>query len=406
MKDFQVKEIIPKVKVTESCLARVQHGHLWIFDNEIKTIYGRYTNGDVVQIIGPHRRFIGKGYINDRSKIIVRILTFIDEEIDRAFFVRRLEDALKYRLSLGYPAKDSFRVVFSEGDFLPGLIVDKYENILSLQILTLGMERWKNEVVDILRELFHPETIIERSDVEVRKKEGIEPAKGILWGKKQEKITVTLDGLRFEIDLLEGHKTGFYLDQQENRRIIEPYVKGRKVLDGFCYTGAFSIYAARYGAREVIALEDSGKVMEMLKGNVNLNNFEDTIRVEKGDAFKWLRNRYQAGERFDCVILDPPSFVREKGAKAGAVRGYKDINLMALKLLADGGYLITSSCSQNISPAQFWDILCSAARDAGCLLQLLENSFQSRDHPILLSMPQTLYLKFVVVRKVEAIGVN
>lgn len=393
---------IARVIVTKTCASRVKQGHLWVFENEIKAIEGSYNNGDVVNVVDPQRRFIGKGYINDLSKITVRILSFKDENIDRAFFQRRIEDALKYRISLGYRMEDSFRLVFSEGDLLPGLIVDKYGDALSIQILTLGIELWKKDISDILIDLIHPETIIERSDVEVRKKEGLEPAKGFLWGKEREKIVVNLDNLKFDVDLLEGHKTGFYLDQQENRQIIEPYVKGKKVLDCFSYTGAFALYAAKYGAQEVMALEDSGKVMEGLKRNITLNGFDNVITAEKGDAFQWLRAKYKSGERFDCIILDPPSFVREKGAKDGALRGYKDINLMALKLLNDGGYLITSSCSQNISPAQFLDTICDAASDTGCLLQLLENRSQSRDHPILLSMPQTHYLKFVIARKLSS----
>lgn len=399
--DFRVKVKIPEARVTESCTARILQGHLWVFDNEIRAIDGNYTNGDIVSVLDPRGRFIGRGYINDRSKITIRILSFQDEDIDRYFFHRRIEEGLKYRLSLGYRKDGSFRAVFSEGDLLPGLIVDKYENILSLQILTLGMERWRNDIVEILKGLLHPETIIERSDVGVRKKEGLEPTKGLLWGKEQDRTIISLDGLRFEVDLLEGHKTGFYLDQQENRHIIEPYVRGRKVLDGFSYTGAFALYAARYGAIDILALEDSNKAMEGLKRNIKLNGLEGVIKAEKGDAFKWLRERFKAVGRFDCVILDPPSFVKEKGAKGGAFRGYKDINLMALKLLNDGGYLITSSCSQNISPSKFLDILNDAARDAGCFLQLLENRLQSRDHPILLAMPQTHYLKFVAVRKVK-----
>lgn len=355
----------------------------------------------MVRVFTQQGRFIGKGYINSHSKITVRMLSFQDAEINRDFFQRRIEEAMKYRLSLGYDIKGSFRVVFSEGDLLPGLIVDKYEKVLSLQILTLGMEKWRDEIVGILKELFNPVTIIDRSDVEVRKKEGLEPARGILYGKDEVKPVVIMDGLKFEIDTMEGHKTGFYLDQQENRHAIEPYVTGRRVLDCFAYTGAFALYAVKYGAREVLALEDSGKVMEMLKRNIELNGLGNIIKAEKGDAFQWLRDRYKAGERFDCIMLDPPSFVKDKGARGGAARGYKDINLTALKLLNDGGYLITSSCSQNVSPDHFLDIIHDAAVDAGCLLRLMENRHQSKDHPILLSMPQTHYLKFVVVRKME-----
>ena len=389
-----------QVIVSKKCAERLLSGHLWIFNNEIKAVNGNYSNGDIVSVADGKKRFIGKGYINDNSKIIIRLLSFRDEEINKGFFRRRIEDAVNYRLSLGWQRQGSFRVVFSEGDILPGLIVDKYENVISIQILTLGMERWKGDIIDILKEIFNPAAIVERSDVDVRKKEGLQPRKGFVWGDENSKAIITLDGLRFEIDLLEGHKTGFYLDQQENRKIIGPYVKDKRVLDCFAYAGAFAIYSAKYGAMEVVALEDSGKIFEMLNRNIQLNGFENIIKAEKGDAFDWLRERYKKGERFDCVMLDPPSFVKGKEAMAGAWRGYKDINVVGLKLLNDNGYLITSSCSQNISPTAFLDILNDAARDAGCMLQLIENRSQAKDHPILISMPETHYLKFVVARKV------
>ncbi|HCY20023.1 MAG: hypothetical protein A2X87_05750 [Deltaproteobacteria bacterium GWC2_42_51] len=392
---------LTKIKVTDRCTERLLSGHLWIFNNEIKSIDGLYSNGDIIAVTDKRGKFIGKGYINDNSKIIIRLLSFKDEPIDKSFFKKKLEDAIKYRISLGWQMEDSFRVVFSEGDFLPGLIVDKYDRVISLQILTLGIEKRKEDIVEILKDIFMPKAIIERSDVEVRKKEGLQPKKGILWGEEVNKVTIILNGLKFEIDLLEGHKTGFYLDQQENRKTIEPYVKDKRVLDCFAYTGAFAMYSAKYGAKEVVALEDSGKIFDMLSRNIQLNGFENIIKPEKGDAFDWLRERYKKGEKFDCVMLDPPSFVKGKEAMGGAWRGYKDINLLGLKLLNNNGYLITSSCSQNVSPTAFLNILHDAANDEGCMLQLLENRSQSRDHPILLSMPETHYLKFVVAKKVD-----
>ncbi|MBI3399628.1 MAG: class I SAM-dependent rRNA methyltransferase [Deltaproteobacteria bacterium] len=388
------------IKVTKKCAERLLAGHLWIFNNEIKAIDGPYSNGDIIAVVDNRGKSIAKGYINDNSKIILRVLSFKDEPIDKSFFRKRIEDALQYRLSLGWQTDDSFRVVFGEGDLLPGLMVDKYADALSIQILTLGMERWKEDIVDILKDIFRPRTIVERSDVETRKKEGLQPRKGFLYGDENSKVVIALDGLKFEIDLLEGHKTGFYLDQQENRKIIAPYVKDKKILDCFAYTGAFAMYSAKYGAKEVVALEDSGKIFEMLNRNIQLNGFENIIKPEKGDVFDWLRETYKRGERFDCVMLDPPSFVKGKEAMAGAWRGYKDINLLGLKLLNDNGCLITSSCSQNISPSLFLNILNDAARDANCLLQVVENRFQSRDHPILLSMPETYYLKFVAAKKI------
>ena len=389
-----------QVVVSRKCAERLLSGHLWVFNNEIKAVEGNYSNGDIVHVADGKKRFIGKGYINDNSKIIIRLLSFRDEEINKGFFRKRIADALSYRLSLGWQMDGSFRVVFSEGDLIPGLIVDKYENALCIQILTLGMEKWKEDVVDILKEIFNPETIVERSDADVRKKEGLQPRKGVLYGDENSKVVIALDGLKFEIDLLEGHKTGFYLDQQENRKIIGPYVKGKKVLDCFAYTGAFAMYAAKYGAKEIVALEDSGKAFEMLQQNIQLNGLENIIRAEKGDAFDWLREQYKKSERFDCVMLDPPAFAKDREAAAGAWQGYKDINLLGLKLLNDNGYLITSSCSQNISPMTFLNILNDAAQDAGCMLQLIENRSQAKDHPILISMPETHYLKFVVAKKV------
>ena len=389
-----------QVIVSKKCAERLLSGHLWIFNNEIKAVNGNYSNGDVVSVADGKKRFIGKGYINDNSKIIIRLLSFKDEEINKGFFRRRIEDAVNYRLSLGWQRQGSFRIVFSEGDILPGLIVDKYENVISIQILTLGMERWKGDIVDILKEGFNPAAIVERSDVDVRKKEGLQPRKGFLFGEEKSTVIISLDGLKFEIDLLEGHKTGFYLDQQENRKIIEPYVKGGKALDCFAYTGAFAMYAAKYGAMEVAALEDSGKAFEMLQKNIGLNGLEGIIKAEKGDAFDWLRAQHKKGERFDCVMLDPPAFAKGRLAMAGAWQGYKDINLLGLKLLNDNGYLITSSCSQNISSAVFLNILSDAAKDTDCMLQLIENRFQAKDHPVLISMPETHYLKFVVIKKV------
>ena len=390
-----------RVRVTERCTKRLSTGHLWVFDNEIKGIEGSYENGDIVCVADGSGRFIGKGFINDRSKITIRLLSFSDEEINRSFFKRKIETAFSHRLALGWSLDDSFRVVSSEGDLLPGLIVDKYGDILSLQFTTLGMDSLKNQIVAILKEILSPEAIIERSDIEVRTKEGLKPRKDLLYGSIKEKKILKQDGISFNIDLLEGHKTGFYLDQRENRQIIKPFVAGKKVLDCFSYTGAFALYAAHYNAEKVVAVEDSGKVISLLKDNIELNGFENKIEVIKADAFKWLREIYKKGESFGCVMLDPPSFVKSKGAREGAQRGYKDINLLGLKLLYDGGYLITSSCSQNISASEFMNILKDASVDAGCLLQIIEIRSQSRDHPIVVSMPETHYLKFIVAKKIS-----
>ncbi|OGL40866.1 MAG: hypothetical protein A3C43_04050 [Candidatus Schekmanbacteria bacterium RIFCSPHIGHO2_02_FULL_38_11] len=389
-----------RVKVTDRCAKRVPSGHLWIFDNEIRDIGGSYSNGDIVSVFDSRGNFLAKGYINENSKIAIRILSFYEEEIGKEFFKNRIENALNHRLTLGFSLQDSFRVLFSEGDLLPGLTVDKYNNILSVQFSTFGMEVWKKEIIDILKEIFSPQAIIERSDIEVREKEGLEQIKNVLYGKAEKTEIIFQDGVRFAVDLLEGHKTGFYLDQRENRKFIKPFVNGKRVLDGFSYTGGFSLYSALYGASEIVAVEDSKKVMEMLNENIRINNLENRIKAIKGDAFQWMRDAYKNNERFDCVILDPPSFVKAKGAKGGALRGYKDINLLGLKLLKDRGYLLTASCSQNVSESEFLNVLNDSAKDAKCRLQIIEIRSQSSDHPILLSMPETHYLKFVVGRKV------
>ena len=391
-----------KVKVTDRCAKRISSGHLWVFNNEIRNIEGSYSNGDIVSVLNESGKFLGKGFINDNSTIAIRILSFYEEEIDRKFFKKRIENALTHRLTLGWLMEDSFRVVSSEGDFLPGLTVDKYNKILSVQFSTLGMEVWKSEIVEILKKIFLPKAIVERSDIEVREKEGLKSFKGILYGEIEGRELIFQDGVRFSVDLLEGHKTGFYFDQRENRKIIEPFVTGKSVLDAFSYTGGFSLYAALYGAEEVTALEDSKKVFEMLKENIKINHFENKIKVLRGDAFQWMRDAFKKGEQFDCIILDPPSFVRTKSAKGGALRGYKDINLLGLKLLKDRGYLLTASCSQNISMSDFIKVLNDASGDAQCRLQIIDIRSQSSDHPILLSMPETHYLKFVVARKISS----
>lgn len=388
----------PFVKVKERCAERLRKGHLWVFDNEIKGAEG-YQNGDIVDVVDGRGRFIGRGYINDRSRIAVRILTFHEEGIDGAFFRRKIEGALRYRDELGISSREAFRVLFSEGDLLPGIIVDRYGDALAVQILTLGIERRKETIFRILMDLLQPATIVERSDVEVRRKEGLEPRKGIVYGKG-ERLSISTQRIRVEVDLLEGHKTGLYLDQEENREVLKDYVAERRVLDCFSYTGAFALHAALYGAEEVVALEDSGRVIDLLRRNVKINGLERIVKVEKGDAFKWLRERVKRRERFDTIILDPPAFGRE--AIDGALRGYKDVNLQALKLLKKGGYLITSSCSQAISPERFKGIVEEAAVDAGTILHYLESRFQSRDHPILLPMPETLYLKLMVFRVAHA----
>ncbi len=394
MKDY------PEVVVSEKAVRSMKKGYQWVFKDEIKSIKAPISPGDIIYIVSPQGKRIATGYINPTSTIAIRILSIGEDVIDKKFIKMRIERAWKERISLGFKPDESFRIVFSEGDFLPGLIIDKYNNVLSIQILTAGMERMKSEIVEILKDLFNPVGIFERSDVQVRMKEGLPLRKGLLSGSIESKIECKWDGFTFIVDLEGGHKTGFYLDQRDNRKMISRYVEGKEVLDCFSYTGSFAIYAAASGARRCIAVEDSGKALGILTENIRINGFERIIEVQKGDVFEDLRARLRRGERFDCIILDPPPFVREKSSKSRGLRGYRDINMIAMKLLRNGGYLMTGTCSNSVSIEDFLGVMGSASADAGCIMQLLNISIQSSDHPYIISMPETLYLKFFTFKKV------
>lgn len=390
----------PEVVVSEKAAGALKRGYQWVFRDEIKSVKGSVSPGDIVFVVSQKGKRIATGYINPRSTISIRVLSIGEDIVDRKLIKTRVEKAWNERMALGFKPEESFRIVFSEGDFLPGLIVDKYNNILSIQILTAGMERMKNEIIGVLKELFNPVAIFERSDVQVRQKEGLSLRKGVVWGKTSSMIECRWDGLKFIVDLQDGHKTGFYLDQRENRKMISKYVKGKEVLDCFSYTGGFAIYAAAAGAERCVAIEDSKKAYEILSQNIKINDFEGIIEAERGDVFESLRRRLRKGERFDCIILDPPPFAREKTARKGSFRGYRDINLLAMKLLRNGGYLMTGTCSNSITIKDFLNIIESSSFDAGCIMHLLDISIQSSDHPYIISMPETLYLKFFIFKKV------
>ncbi|KYO67820.1 class I SAM-dependent rRNA methyltransferase [Thermovenabulum gondwanense] len=375
---------------------RIEKGHPWVYSTEILNIKGNYKPGDIVEVYLENGKFLGKGYINPKSQITVRFLTKNkDEDIDREFFKNRIIKALNYRKQLNYG--ESYRLIYAEADFLPALIVDKFNNTLVIQTLSLGMEKYKNIIVDILVELLSPKCIYERNDAPVRELEGLELKKGVLYGELPEKIIIEENDIQYYVDVVEGQKTGFFFDQRENRKAIEPFVKGREILECFCYTGSFALNAAKYGANNILAYDYSDDAISLARENAKLNGMQDIIKFEVGNAFDILRKFYNDKKKFDVVILDPPAFVKNKKALEGALRGYKEINLRGMKLLKPGGFLITSSCSHHVNDELFFNILMSAAYDAKVTVRIIEKRSQAKDHPVLAASEETSYLKFYIL---------
>lgn len=374
---------------------RLATGHLWVYEGEIEHVQGELGEGEVVDVRTAAGRFLGRGTYTSRSKIAVRLLTYRQEEIDEEFFRRRLTEAIAYRNHLRIDAT-GYRLVYSEGDLLPGLIVDCYGDALVVQTTTVGMEVRKPLIVQLLAELLHPRYIYERNDMNVRKLEGLPAVKGFLWGEGETLVEIQESGVRFLVDIEGGQKTGFFLDQRENRQAVAEYVQGRDVLDVFCYTGGFAIHAARAGARSVLGIENSEAAVVMARQNAELNGVLDRCTFIAGNAFDHLRRLSEEGKQFDTVILDPPAFVKTKSALAGGLAGYKEINLRALKLLRPGGILVSCSCSFHVDEALLLAVVADAARDARRILRLMESRGQARDHPVLPSMPETRYLKCLI----------
>lgn len=374
---------------------RVQEGHPWIFQGEVEEVRGEFAPGDIVTVVDFRGRFLGKGYINPASQILVRMLTDRDEPVDRDFFRRRLERAWAYRQRL-LPDTGACRVVFGEADFLPGLIVDKFSDVLVVQTLALGIDRWLPDIVEILDNLLHPRGIYERNDVPVRRLEGLTERKGYLRGEFDPRLTIVENGLEIAVDVAEGQKTGYFLDQRENRRAVRPYAKGGRVLDCFCNVGGFALNAAAGGAREVIAVDSSEEALEAARLNAERNGLSDRVRFQAGNAFDVLRQMEANQERFDVIVLDPPAFAKNKAALEGAVRGYKEINLRAMRMLPEGGFLVTCSCSYHMTPDIFKAVVADAARDSHRRLRLVEERAQAVDHPIVVGYPESHYLKCLI----------
>ena len=332
---------------------RILAGHPWVYANEVQKIEGKDSQGSIAKVLANNGKFIGYGYINHLSKIIVRILTRDDAIIDRDFFYKTIYDSNKRRLELGY--SNNYRAVFGENDLLPGLIVDKYGDYLSVQFLSLGMDIRKDMIVDILKEVFSPKGIYERSDVSVREKEGLQLIKGPLYGEFNPKVEIIENGIKLLVDLENGQKTGYFLDQKENRANLKNYVKEKEVLDCFCNVGGFSLCASYYGAKKVTAIDISELAISQVKEHVALNKLNN-IETICDDVFEKLREYRHEKKKFDVIILDPPAFTKSKDTVKAGYLGYRDINILALKLLNKNGILITCSCSQHLTLNLFLDM--------------------------------------------------
>ncbi|MFX4261734.1 class I SAM-dependent rRNA methyltransferase [Pelotomaculum propionicicum] len=383
------------VKLAGNMRHRVSFGHPWVYSTEVEDITGHFEPGDIVEVIDPKGKFLGRGYINPASQILVRILTRDrTEEINRAFFANRIRAALDYRRRV-VSGTDSYRLIFGEADFLPALIVDKFGDYLSLQTLALGIDKYKGEITAILDDLLRPAGIYERNDVAVRELEGLPLQTGFLKGPFNPLIEINENGMVFLVDLAGGQKTGYFLDQRENRMALRGIAEGARVLDCFCHTGTFSIYAASYGAREVNGIDIAAPALALAEKNASKNDFGGVCSFREGNAFDELRALERNKEKYDLIVLDPPAFTKSRRALEGAARGYKEINLRAMKLLPPGGFLVTCTCSYHMGESRFLEVITDAAQDAGRQLRLVELRRQSRDHPMLLASAETHYLKCV-----------
>ena len=370
---------------------RVFNGHPWIFRSDIERVEGPFTPGDIVSVVSYKGKLLAKAFYNPQSQIALRIMSVKDEPIDRAFIFRRVKEAVDYRRT--FADLKSCRMIYAESDRLPALIVDSFGDVLVLQCLALGMERFKQDVVDALVEELHPMGIWERNDVPVRRLEGLDQTTGLLYGEVPDRVEMVENGVHFWVDVKEGQKTGFFLDQKENRAAIAPFVKDKTVLDCFTHTGSFALHAGYYGAKEVTGVDISDYACEFATENAKLNHLEDRVKFVEANAFDLLAQQSRDGKKYDVVILDPPAFTKTRSAVESATRGYKEINLRAMKMVKPGGYLITCSCSQHILPDAFLQIVKNAAHDARVHLRQVEYRTQGKDHPILPAAPETQYLK-------------
>lgn len=383
----------------------LKSGGAWIFDNEIDSIMGNFENGDIVMVNDFDGYHLGKGFINTYSKITVRMLTRdASTEIDEAFFTKRLQDAWDYRKKT--VDTSSCRIVFGEADFLPGIVIDKFENVLVVESLALGIDKVKNLLINSLKNILKNDGIIisgvyERSDAKVRKHEGMETYKGFIGDEFDTNVHINENGVRYIVDVKDGQKTGFFLDQKYNRLAIQKLCRGARVLDCFTHTGSFALNAGIAGAADVTGVDASELAVHQAEENAALNQLQDTVHFQCADVFNLLPELEKQGEKYDVVILDPPAFTKSRNSVKHAMKGYREINMRGMKLVKDGGFLATCSCSHFMTYELFTEMLHQAARSVHKRLRQIEYRTQAADHPILWSADESYYLKFYIFQVVD-----
>jgi 23S rRNA (cytosine1962-C5)-methyltransferase len=384
-----------QAEVTRKGASRIRSGHLWIFKSDIRAVNAEA--GAIVTILDERRKFLGKAFYSDQSEIALRFITHEDVRIDKEFWRGRISEAHRRREKFRKDAT-AFRLIFSEGDLISSLIVDVYADVFVLQTLSQGTERLKQTFAEILIEEFAPRAVIERNDVRVREKENLELTTGVLYGEAPQEIVIEQDGIKFYVSPLGGQKTGAFLDQRENRLALRKYATGR-ALDCFTFNGGFALNLAEI-CEEVIAIDDSEDAIKLAERNAELNQTTN-LKFEKANVFDRLKELENAGEKFDTIVLDPPAFAKSRQNTKAALRGYKEINYRAFKMLAPRGILATCSCSFHATEDLFLEAVLEAANDAGRRVQIIEKRAQSSDHPILLGVPETHYLKCLILRVIE-----
>lgn len=395
-----MNEVKAVVKLKKGEGRSLKSGGLWIFDNEIDTITGDYINGEIVYVHDFDDYYLGCGFINTNSKITVRVMSRVKgQEIDHEFLVMRVKAALDYRKAT--VDTESCRIIFGEADFLPGLVIDKFSDVLVVQSLALGIDKMKEEIIAILKELLSKDGIsirgvYERSDAKVRENEGMERFKGFIGEPFDTKVEIVENGVKYIVDIAEGQKTGFFLDQKYNRAAVGRLCKGARVLDCFTHTGSFALNAGIAGAREVIGVDASELGVAQATENASLNGLSDTVKFITADVFNLLPEYEKSGEQFDVVILDPPAFTKSRNSVKNAIKGYREINLRAMKIVKDGGFLATCSCSHFMTPELFTETIAQAARNARKRIRQVEYRTQAPDHPILWAADESYYLKFYI----------
>ena len=376
---------------------RVRGGHPWVFSNEIASHEGAFEDGDVLDVCDARHAFLGRAYVNRHSLIAARLLTRGRDPIDTAFFARRFERAQRLR-DAAYPGEDAVRLVYGEADQLPGLIIDRYADILVVQVLTLGMERQAEAVRAAIERVWAPRGVLRQADSPLRSLEGLPLERGVWWGEVPERVSVRIGGLELALDLRHGQKTGSFLDQRENRLRAERRAHGRRALDAFCYQGEWAMHMARGGAASVVAVDSSGPALALGREHAERNGLADRVEFRPEDAFEAVRRLEREGQRFGLVVLDPPALIKSRRHAAAGAKAYRDLNRSAMGMLDEDGVLVTCSCSHHMDDALFRQTLLEAARQARRPMRVLEWAGEAPDHPQLLAVPETHYLKCAVLQ--------